>query len=694
MDTEKSGEGDASETPQAVETVMEKVAVSKLETPEESTEPENPPAADEETEQTAVNGHDTEDGNLKGTEEAIVTGAVPSDKEKPDVEIEDHSPTEKAEIESAPDVVSPPEPDESPAKTCDPVTAVETEPANTQPKQEPVPEKAPEALPVHTPLAESAAEPEPEKVAETAPEAELQEQTPSEPALVQQLIDVQPPSQDQKAPQQVEPEPESQKQKENDAAAEAAKEEGGEKVAEVAPEKPAQAAPSKEEGTTENVKTEEDNKEAAPEKVPDSETVKGAEAAPVSVESEKNDAEPQKEEDPTPASGTLSFAFLEQAQTKDALKASRTLVVLIGLPGSGKSFLARAIAEEYKDQCSVVCADDHGVKPENPESSADAYKALDDAVVACCGTGTASPLFIVVDDSNHTQDRLARLGEIAEQHSLVAVFLEPRTEWSRDVARLAQKTKRGLQEAQLEAMRSSLEDVTLPLYFGWFLLSSVQDKVRCMSMDFLKTLDTLEAFKKHLVDFSGKAEELDLEQYFQSKGILHCTTKFCDYGKAKGAKEYAEIPAVKELYGSVFELSLTALFVTPRTVGARVSLAEEQLALWPADAEKEVESAASLPLGSRAHVTLGCAEGVAPVQTGFDLLEILALQQQGQQGEPVEEMELGSLVYFGEARWLLTLREPICAPACFSSFYERKEHDPTTKEPEKEKKKKQKCTIL
>lgn len=118
--------------------------------------------------------------------------------------------------------------------------------------------------------------------------------------------------------------------------------------------------------------------------------------------------------------------------------------------------------------------------------------------------------------------------------------------------------------------------------------------------------------------------------------------------------------------------------------------------LWPADAEKEAEyavpGAASLPLGSRAHVTLGCAEGVEPVQTGLDLLEILTLKQGGQQGELVEEMELGTLTYYAEGRWLLTLREPICATACFSSLYCRKEPEPTKKEPEK--KKKPRCAIL
>ncbi|XP_049925038.1 2',3'-cyclic-nucleotide 3'-phosphodiesterase [Epinephelus moara] len=718
MDTDKSVEVvEASETPQQEETEMEKEVVSKLEAQEEFTEPEKPPAADEETEQLAVNGHDTGVINLKETEELIVTETVTLSEEKTEREIEDSVPREKSQMESEADAVTPPEPDESSEKISDPVAALDTEPENTKPEQQPVPENDPEPLPVQTPLAESAPEPEPEKLAESVPQAELQEQTLPEPTALQPLVDTQPPSQEKTVSEQVETKTELQttmetgavevtkeEVAEKDVAAEPVKEMKEEKptdtvkpaetvtVTEVSPEKPAEAVIVKDEASAENVnvKPAEEEKAAEPEK---SDAPKGAEAAADSeVKSEKNDTELPKEEDTVPAPGSLGFTLLEQEQTKNALRTSRTLVVIRGLPGSGKSFLVRAIVDAYKDHCSVVCADDHGVKPENPESSADGYKALDEAVVACCSTGTASSLLILVDDTNHTQDRLARLGEIAEEHHLVAIFLEPRTEWSKDPAQLSKKTRRGLEVAQLEAMKGPLEEMSLPLYFGWFLLSSIQDKVRCTSMDFLKTLDTLEAFKKHLIDFTGKAEkEVDLEQYFQPKGTLHCTTKFCDYGKAEGAKEYAQTQAVQDMYGSVFELSLSALFVTPRTVGARVSLTEEQLQLWPADAEKQGESP-SLPPGSRAHVTLGCAEGVEPVQTGLDLLEILALQQEGQQGEPIEEMELGSLTYYGEGRWLLSLREPICAPACFSSYYGRKVPEPAKKEPEK--KKKQKCTIL
>ncbi|XP_022049291.2 2',3'-cyclic-nucleotide 3'-phosphodiesterase [Acanthochromis polyacanthus] len=621
---------DTEKSSEVSDTVMEKEAALKEATPE------NPPAAEEEPSQSTVNGL-----NSDGPE----TGNVTPPEEKPEAKGDDSSAKEAHE---------------SSEKISDPVET----PENT--KQPPVPENEPE------PLAKSNPEPEPEKSAESVPEAEPREQTSPEPAAVQQPVDSQPPSQED-----AEKGPETTMEPKTEAAA-APKE--AEVVAE--PEEAKAAAEPKEAGeatgtvlVTEpaTVKVEEPKANEKPED-------KGAEAA----------AEPEQKEDPTPASGSLSFALLEQQQTKDALRISRTLVVLRGLPGSGKSFLARAIGDAYQDHCCVISADDHGIKPESP--SADGYKALDDAVVARCSDAAASTsVLIVVDDTNHTQDRLARLGEIAEQNHLVAIFLQTQTQWSRDVPELSKKSKRGLQEAQLEAMKAPLEEVDLPLFFGWFLLSSVQEKVRCTSMDFLKTLDTLEAFKKHLVDFTGKAEnEVDLEQYFKPTGALHCTTKFCNYGKAEGAKEYAENPAVRALYGSAFELSLTALFVTPRTVGARVSLTDEQLKLWPADAEQS--SAASLPPGSRAHITLGCAEGVEPVQTGVDLLEILALQQDGQQGEPAEEMELGSLTYYGEGRWLLNLREPIGAPACFSSFYGRKESEPAKKEPEK--KKKPKCAIL
>lgn len=321
------------------------------------------------------------------------------------------------------------------------------EPSEKVPEQ-PVPENDPQSLALQTPLAESAPEPEPETKGQTSPESAVAQQP------------------GPKEKEQAETDKELRKMAEGDASAQRKEKEEA---------KPEAAVES----------------DVSSEKAAEAEMVKPEASAEV---------EPQKEEDVVPASGSLSFALLEQEQTKDALRISRTLVVLRGLPGSGKSFLARAIADAYKDQCTVISADDHGIKPEKPEACADGYKALDEAVVARCTEGNASPVLIVVDDTNHAQDRLARLGEIAEQQDLVALFLEPQTEWRRDLALLTKKSKRGLEEAHLAAMKGPLEEVCIPLYFGWFLLFSVKNKIKCTSMDFLKTLDTLDAFKKHSVD--------------------------------------------------------------------------------------------------------------------------------------------------------------------------------------------------
>lgn len=458
MDTEMSKEvSDASEPLQPDKAVMEKEAVSCVETPKESTEPEIPAAADEEI---TANGHETQVINLKETEEVVVTEAAKMSEEKPGMEVEVKLPTEESEMESIGK-------DDSSEKASGTAAALHTEAENAGSEQQPLSGNVPEAIHMQTPLADSAPEPEPEKSVQSAPESQqpISQEEESAPVMSEAKLPVP-----------------------KDAGA-------GGNAADTPKEKKVKTEASG------DAKSAKEKKEVEPEaKEPDTVMVADEGANEAGAKAEKNDTEPVKEEETVPASGSLSFAFLQQEETKETLRLSRIIVIMRGLPGSGKSFLSRAIADVYQDHCSVICADEHGVKPESPESSADAYNALDEAVVACCGAATSSPLLMVVDDTNHTQDRLARLAEIAEQHHCVTIFLEPRTEWSRDAAQLSKKSKRGLAEAQIEVMKGQLEETSLPLYFGWFLLSPAQEKIRCTSMDFLKTLDTLEAFKKHLID--------------------------------------------------------------------------------------------------------------------------------------------------------------------------------------------------
>lgn len=157
---------------------------------------------------------------------------------------------------------------------------------------------------------------------------------------------------------------------------------------------------------------------------------------------------------------------------------------------------------------------------------------------------------------------------------------------------------------------------------------------------------------------------------------------------------------VKDSNDKTTELSVVGLIVTPRIFGARVALTTEQLSLWPTGADKEgippadLPGVEALPVGSRAHVTLGCAADVEAVQTGIDLLEILILQQGEEKPATVEELELGTLSYLGQGRWYLALREAVTCDATFSSFSEKQQPTEPAKKEGGEKKKKPKCSIL
>ncbi|XP_028843208.1 2',3'-cyclic-nucleotide 3'-phosphodiesterase [Denticeps clupeoides] len=255
-------------------------------------------------------------------------------------------------------------------------------------------------------------------------------------------------------------------------------------------------------------------------------------------------------------------------------------------------------------------------------------------------------------------------------------------------------------EAEGEAVKTEAEDVEggaadddrLPLFFGFFINPFEQEKVKSFASNFLKTLSTQEAFREHSGEFSSE-KELNLEQYFHHEGPLHCTTKFCDGGKADGSGKYALQEVVKERYNSETKLSLTALMVTPRTLGTRVALTPEQLELWPEGGDTDgpaasVPGVGTLPVGSRAHVTLGCAMGVEAVQTGLDLLEAELLLKGDQTSDVRVELEQGALVYLGEGRWFLTLKEPMVVSAIFSGQSAENE------DVKKDEKKKRKCAIM
>ncbi|XP_072502582.1 2',3'-cyclic-nucleotide 3'-phosphodiesterase isoform X1 [Notamacropus eugenii] len=366
----------------------------------------------------------------------------------------------------------------------------------------------------------------------------------------------------------------------------------------------------------------------------------------------------------------LQFPFLTDEETVNTFRECKTLFVLRGLPGSGKSTLARAIVDRYRDSTKMVSADAYNINPGSQTAHHEEYKQLDDDLDIYCRRDIS---VLVVDDTHHERDRLDKIFDIADRYQYLVVLVEPKTSWRLDCTLLKEKNQWQLSADDLKKLKPGVEKDFLPLYFGWFLTKKGSESLKKVGQTFLDDLSSHKAFKKeikHFVSGDEGKEKIALASYFVNRppGVLHCTTKFCDYGKADGANEYAQQDVVKKSYSKVFTLTISALFVTPKTMGARVELGEQELPLWPVDVDKLTPSD-NLPRGSRAHITLGCAAGIKPVQTGEDLLEMIRQEKGGSQGEEVGELGRGKLYSLGNGQWMLRLTKKLEFRAIFTGYY-------------------------
>ncbi|OCT62006.1 hypothetical protein XELAEV_18043091mg [Xenopus laevis] len=361
--------------------------------------------------------------------------------------------------------------------------------------------------------------------------------------------------------------------------------------------------------------------------------------------------------------------LLVDDHTVTTVRESKILVLLRGLPGSGKSELAKEVEQKYKDSARLFSADQYNVRPAVRSSSGGEYAKLDEDLNSCCERHEAN--IVILDDTHHDRERLEELFDLANKFQFTVIVLEPKTPWRLDCAQLKDKNHWKLTLEELKNLRPTLEKDILPLYFGWFLAKRDEDNLRKTAHEFLEQLGNLKAFKKRLQAFGREDKhKLDLLKYFaKTPNILHCTTKFCDYGKMPGSEEYAQLEAVRKGYSKAFTLHISALFITPRTAGAQVELTQEQLHVWPSDAEREAMPKDVLPRGSRAHITLGCAADVQDVQTGIDLLEFVKLQQAGREGENMGELLGSKISYYDNGMWMLALPRKKEIKTIFSGYY-------------------------
>ncbi|XP_062894108.1 2',3'-cyclic-nucleotide 3'-phosphodiesterase-like isoform X1 [Mobula hypostoma] len=374
-----------------------------------------------------------------------------------------------------------------------------------------------------------------------------------------------------------------------------------------------------------------------------------------------------------------SFPFLDDSDTIEAIKAVHSLFILRGLPGSGKSTIAKKITEKYSGISAVASADDFELIPQVDESEADRsrYDRLDQKIHQWF---EEDKKVLVVDDTHHDLKRLDYLFDLARDKDYIVFIVNCRMEESNNFQLLVKNSHWKFSVEMMEQLEPILKKNIIPYYFGWFLVKEDGEKMRRIAMQFLDQLSKNETFLKEFVKYVewDSSKDFNLQEYFQkTPRMLHCTTKFCNYGKVPNCESYAEAKVVERSLSKSFVLKVSALFVTPRTAGARVLMDEHQKQLWPEEEEHEGAGSCgdekALPRGSRSHITLACAPGVQAVQTGIDLLSILKIEEEKPNPEFHITLEEGQLLGLGQGVWIVNLPKPIEVNTIFSGFYAKKE---------------------
>ncbi|KAK7111636.1 2',3'-cyclic-nucleotide 3'-phosphodiesterase-like [Littorina saxatilis] len=308
---------------------------------------------------------------------------------------------------------------------------------------------------------------------------------------------------------------------------------------------------------------------------------------------------------------TLDFPFLRDPHTLQVISQSKVFFIMRGLPGSGKSTLVRAITEAYIS--SIVCsADDYffqdGEYKFDASCLSSAHEACQNRAKAACNE-CVSP--VLVDNTNVRRWEMKFYLELASHRNYVVIPLQPKTPWRWNAVELADRNKHGVDVETLKRKVTQFDDV-IPMYYAWFLnewaskqLSFIAQYLlgecaqrfpafadRLLQQIHISSAELRQAHQ-HSGDTSADADIFAavLRDYYKSGKkagcLVHCTAKFCGCGRAVGAKAYHAQPKVQNSMGQAFMLEISSICFSPRTIGARVKLGEDQLSLFDKPEESD-----------------------------------------------------------------------------------------------------------
>lgn len=281
----------------------------------------------------------------------------------------------------------------------------------------------------------------------------------------------------------------------------------------------------------------------------------------------------------------VDFPFLLDDSTVRYIKGSRVMVVMRGLPGSGKSYIVSMFKEKYGKSCVVCSADEYffrnGIYRFEQSKLVYAHNFCQEKAEKACRMNTP---VVIIDNTNVCRWEMDFYRQLANTKSYIQLVVEPKTPWKFNPEVLASKNSHGI---TVEIVQRRLEqwELVRPLYFGWFLNHCDSLNFLIIAKVFLENCMKVEKFLTEFQEHLMLSNCRDIYSYYgitsnsRRSPMLHCTTKFCGR-KQQEAQVYLEQGVVQKAYGAVFELGIVGFVITPLTFGARVSLTKDELELW------------------------------------------------------------------------------------------------------------------
>lgn len=410
----------------------------------------------------------------------------------------------------------------------------------------------------------------------------------------------------------------------------------------------------------------------------------------------------------------VNFPFLVNNELASWIVNTRFMFILRGPPGSGKSYISECLKLRYPT-AKVCSADEFWYLESNGAEYQFDVRRLNEAHEWCqtkaydAACEGQSP--IVIDNTNIRIWETRFYTDLARRFHYTVIVVTPQTPWRFDTEALA---TRNVHFVSLETIESKVRNFEhlFPLYYGWFWpgFSSCHDvntetrttnstRLRNLNMDGIASsrivqhllawgwdavttiLGLPEVYSELVKRFALSADDTiqKVLEHWQSATIPdfgiglqsscfasrpHVTANYVRYGKMRGAEKYALSKAVSDgLLGCLSTIQITGLFLTSRTIGAKVQLPLDDPIvkhLWASDDQVFLENGqhpntdhsnqpfdnipkVTRPTGCRAHITFALAPDVPAVETGLDLLRIVDKELMGHSGEFLATVKSGSV---------------------------------------------------